>query len=342
MFYWLSQHQQLGQRSIDTKIHNGSTLQLIALQFHPDGTFETSLNANHPKFEQLRIQDNNNTLFYEVYTVPGCTTELYFDKDINMTMSSKDKEVWECQRLVNHNIFDICMPKPYMERYNMCKYMSFNQFGSALQSEKELQLKLIDYVAWREQFTQLEQYYAKLITELEYSEAIFDYYYHVEMHMADSLLSKTEREFLANEFQKDPYIEEYEFIKQAPHNDIACLATPNFYFLINRYQYSKILFPEIFKSKIIVYYPFKNSLKNIQEKNNRIFNTDMAITGKQEPSLWAILVAIQNAKHYLKNVLVQKKSRQKNYYEYLQELTYNYPVIIPEIEKLYNSCISDL
>ena len=191
-------------------------------------------------------------------------------------------------------------------------------------------------------FTLIERYYAKLTTEINYCTTIFDYYNHISSHIDDSSLSEAKQKFFQNEYHKEPTIEEYKFIKQAPYNDIACLAIPNFNILINRYNFSKILYPELYGEGIAVKYtPFKKARKIIKQNNLTMYKTDMSVTGNDKPSLWAKLITVNNLENDLKHKFKNRKS-QERYYKSIKQHISDYPVITAEVDKLNNKIVNPI
>lgn len=286
----------------------------ISIDINEDGTFAASYVCAYPRFEALAIQGSNFYKIMLVYVAPGCTTELKIDKDWEVDMTSPNERVMQCKRMVDKNVFEPLFCS-YMERTDSMKTLDLKSYISFLDRKKTTYNRLADYMAWQYDFTPTERYYMQLNSKIEYLYNLFSY-----SNSSKDANGYTIYDSLALEYDT------YQCLHDMPYNDVACLAISNFFYAINRYEYSAIVSKDIFKPRLL-------GLDYVTCQDTTRIANDMKALGASTPTLWGSIILLRDTKWKLE-YLREYKEEQPKFVEMRRELL-THPFLKAELDRLY-------
>ena len=255
------------------------------IYINDDGSFEGAYIGSHPKFETMCFEGSKRYKIMSIYTVPGCTTELYLDKEGNLKVSSPDKEVLACKRMVEEEIFNLVYCS-YYERTESMSRLELDEYIAFIDKKEAAYDKLARYIAWKYKFTPTEQYYMWLNGKVEYLHNLFEY-----DCQSISPEGYVVYDSIALEFDT------YKCLHDMPYNSVACLAIGDYDFAINRYEYSPIIQKDIFK-------PGLKALDYIVHQDTSKVRNDMKVMGASEPTLLSSIILLRDVLpkfEYLRN-----------------------------------------
>ena len=285
----------------------------ISVNINEDGTFEVSYTSAHPKFELLTLEGKDSYNMTLIYTVPGCATELFIDEEGNFEITSPDKQVMTCKRIVDNFLlgYDLCS---YMEREDSMKVLDLKAYISYLDRKEAAYNKYMEYLAWRYELTPTERHYLWLNGKVLYLEYLFDYD------------ARTRR---SNNYTADSIALEYDSyqcLHDMPYNDGASLAIHEFYFAINRYEYSRIMLKGIFKPDLL-------GFDYVTCHDTTRIANDMKVLGASAPTLWGSIMLLRDTKWQLE-YLRDYKGEQPKFVEMHRELL-THPFLKAELDRFY-------
>ena len=301
------------------QIHSENTLTRedspISINVNEDGTFAASYVCAYPRFEIMSIQGNGIWKAIYIYVAPDCTTELFIGKDWEVNMISPDDKVMLCKHMVDKNVFEpqFCS---IMERTDSMKTLDLKAYISFLDRKRATYNRLADYMAWQYDFTPTERYYMQLNSKLEYLYNLFEY-----DSSSKNAEGYTEYDSLALEYDT------YHCLHDMPYNDVACLALRNFYYAINRYEYSPIIQKDIFKPRL-------QGLDYVTCQDTTRITNDMKVLGASEPTLWGSIILLRDTQSSLEYFRNYYRDKQKQFVEMRRELL-THPFLKAELDRLY-------
>ena len=282
------------------------------ININEDGTFEGSYVSAHPMFTTVSMKSAKHYWIMSVYTVPGCTTELHIDKNGNLMVSSPDDAVQECKRIVEERVFDRPLFSNHNELVDSISRLGLDEYIAFIDKRAAAYDKLARYIAWKYKFTPTEQYYMWLNGKVEHLYSIFEH---------DSRSSRTALDSLALEFDT------YKCLHDMPCNSVACLAISNYYYAINRYEYSSIIQKGAQNHRL-------SSVDYVTHTDTTIVNNDMKVMGASEPTLLSSIMLLRDARYTFEFFRNYYKEDMATFVERRKALLVH-PFLKSEFDRLY-------
>ena len=241
-----------------------------AILVNKDGSFERKMRIDYLMLEESHA-DNNYSVGFPFILVPGQKVDLTYYPDGKTQYNSTDKLSWGSIGAFHPSLFYYL---PYPSAYELKDKVDFKEFAKLTERDMDAKLQLLDYVAERFKYSQLEYYLTRLNIQAGCGQCLFDYsMYKVRNDQAINLDSlKAAGDPIAQIYD----LENYSLLRRIPVNDPLLLAVPQFHMLQNRYKWSEIILKPMNDAR--------RASKYLSEDSIRI-DIDKRIFGGSEPSL---------------------------------------------------------
>lgn len=292
-----------------------------SVSIREDGTFEVRYEVFHPVADGFAIQTDKQFRIVNFYIVPGCTTVVNIHKDWTVDYTGSDEEVLRCERLMMSGLDD-------MEGYNYGQYekdkdsLSFPDFQKKLMGLAKANERVVDYFAWRNDFTPWEHHLAHVWNKLHYARWIMDYTLSVLRFAPNHKVTKEEKQ----KIEEVSDVANWEFFKELPYNDASSLSNPRIFTILNRYEFASVLSKG--QARII-----KVDAAFRAREDSIMLANDMKVAGENSPSLWGQIAVLRrteyNFEHFRKD-----KEELKKLVELRREIL-EHPGLQANLDRLY-------
>ena len=199
-----------------------------------DGSFERKVVIDCPTLEYAHVDDVS--VFFPYFLLPGHTLDItYYANGVVQYNDSLGNNL-------PFGVIGVFSPIHFDDipsAYEFKDKIDFKHFAAMLDSDMKNKLSILDYVAERMEYGQLDYYLTRLNIMANYASVLLDYAYYKSRNTYDKNIDSL---IAVNDSIAQLYdVSNYSLLRKLPVQDELLLSVPNYYMLQNRYQYSPLM-----------------------------------------------------------------------------------------------------
>ncbi len=311
------------QTYLNNPITNEDTPRSISV--NADGTFSLRLPASYPMLLPVIIQSPSYNKFYSIYCVPGQTSEVVLSPNGALEYVQQPGGGFACHNALRHGYED------WIHKF-FPDYYRLSDSGEPLadivadaQSKLESAMKFVDYQAWRFDYSPWERHLAETFARLQMNWRVMGHVDFLDRFFwSDADTTGVDVEAIKKELAAP---ESYAFMRKLPDNDPAMFIHNNLDGILNRYEFSPLLWEG------------KSNKVNIDPQSAEAADCLMAVAdkqifGREKPSLYLEMALVRDFGSDINLRFWKSEEAWKTVYESKRKYI-SHPHLRAELDRLY-------